>query len=201
MEKMGIIAGVILSIVFLLLFLVILIVFICHRDKHAKSQASDTSDYQVKPVWRTESSGFENWSSCPPSGQFKTGSESVSDSESVPDSAGTDSVIRPGTRSTKTVSDSESFQTERETAEVEHMRVSLRPAPSLHETHFGSSHNALPLTTLHPPGLPVYLPDRMNILGGLGGSENFLDPYWRKPSSTRSDVIPCCRDSYSLSSR
>jgi len=200
MEQMGIIAGVILSIVFLLLLLVILIVFICHRTKSAKSVASDTSEYQVKPVWRTESSGFENWSACSQPGHDKAGS-SASDSESSSNSPETGSVIRPGTRSTKTLSDSESYQTEREIVEVEHVGISFCPAPSLHETHFGSSVDTLPLTTLHPPGLPVHLPDRMNIFGGLGGSVSFLEPYWRKPSSTRSDGYPCCKDSFSISSR
>ena len=110
-------------------------------------------------------------------------------------------MIRPGTRSTKTVSDSESFQTEREIVEVEHMGVSFRPAPSLHETHFSSSNDTLPLTTLHPPGLPVHLPGRLNMFGGLGGSVGYLEPYWRKPSSTRSDGVPYFKDNYSLSSR
>ena len=82
-----------------------------------------------------------------------------------------------------------------------HSGFSLRPAPSLHEKHFSSSNDTLPLTTLHPPGLPVHLPDRSKMFRGFGGSASYLDPYWRKPSSTRSDGVPHFKDNYSFSSR
>jgi len=137
-------------------------------------------------VWRTEASGFETWEA--PS--YPSPSASLSESESV----------RPGTRSTKTVSSSgsDSFQTERDVGEVDHSGVCLRPAPSLHETHFSSSNETLPLTILHPSGIPVHLPGR---LSKFGGSVSYLEPYWRKPSSTRSEGGPFCRDTHSLSSR
>merc|ERR1719347_839495 len=173
-ERVGMVTGVIISSIILCLVLVLVIIFTCrrhHRDKTRECQDNQNSDYQLETVWRTQSSG--TW--VPPS-----------DSESVPEND------RAVTRSTKTVSDSDSYQTERDVGEVDHIGVSLRPAPSLHETHFSSSNDSLPLTILHPAGIPVHLP---------GVSSSYLDQYWRKQSSTLSEGAAFGRDSYSLSSR
>ena len=180
-ERVGMVTGVIISSIILCLVLVLVIIFTCrrhHRDKTRECQDNQNSEYQLETVWRTQSSG--TWvphsdTRVPPS-----------DSESVPDND------RPVTRSTKTVSDSDSYQTERDVGEVDHIGVSLRPAPSLHETHFSSSNDSLPLTILHPAGIPVHLP---------GVSSSYLDQYWRKQSSTLSEGAAFGRDSYSLSSR
>ena len=194
-EKVGIVTGVIISCMILCLVLVLVIIFTCrrhHRDKTRECRDSQNSEYQVEPVWRTQASG--TWGphsdARVPHGDNRVhhidNRVSHSDIDSVPDND------RPVTRSTKTVSDSDSFQTEREVGEMDHIGVSLRPAPSLHETHFSSSNDSLPLTILHPAGIPVHLP---------GVSSSYLDMYWRKQSSTLSEGAAFCRDSYSLSSR
>ena len=48
--KYGILAGVGLSILFFCLILVLGIVFICRRDNNSKSDSTDNSDIQVKPM-------------------------------------------------------------------------------------------------------------------------------------------------------
>ena len=200
-EKMGVIAGAILSILLILLILILSVIFICRRKKRTQSESSESSEYQVKPVWRTESSGFENWQVNSHPRNEKIGSTSVSESDSALESSGSDSVIRPETRSTKTLSDSDSYQTERELVEVEHKGASPRLAPSIHETHFSSNSSIHPLTTLHPAGLSIHLPGRFSLAHGFGGSVSYLEPYTKKPSSTVSDGALCYTDPFSLGSR
>ena len=201
-ERVGMVTAVIISSIILCLVLVLVIIFTCrrhHRDKTRECQDNQNSDYQLETVWRTQSSGTWVPHSDPriphsdtrvshrdPRIPYSENRVAHSDSESVPEND------RPVTRSTKTVSDSDSYQTERDVGEVDHIGVSLRPAPSLHETHFSSSNDSLPLTILHPAGIPVHLP---------GVSSSYLDQYWRKQSSTLSEGAAFGRDSYSLSSR
>merc|ERR1719317_481088 len=201
-DRVGMVTGVIISSIILCLVLVLVIIFTCRRNNRNKAregQDNQNSDYQLETVWRTQSSGTWAPHSDPriphsdtrvshrdPRIPYSENRVAHSDSESVPEND------RPGTRRTKTVSDSDSYQTERDVGEVDHIGVSLRPAPSLHETHFSSSNDSLPLTILHPAGIPVHLP---------GVSSSYLDQYWRKQSSTLSEGAAFGKDSYSLSSR
>ena len=179
-DRAGVIAGVILSVIFLLLLFVILIVIIVQRRKRkvSRQQSPDTTsdderDFRevVRPVWRTGASGRYDgdWS------------KYIHDTRNIPD-LDTDGSLHSdsgntinGTRSTKTLSmisdSSQSYQTERD---LEHMSVSLCPATSLQETHFSEGRQVT--TVQHRPSVSYM--------------DHFRhDLYYRKPSSTRSDII------------
>ena len=165
--------------IFLLLLFVILIVILVQRRKRKVSRQSpdttsdDERDFRqvIRPVWRTGASGRYdgNWS------------KYIHDNRHVPD-IDTDGSLHSdsgntinGTRSTKTMSmiseSSQSYQTERD---LEHMSVSLRPGTSLQETHFSEDRDVT--TVQHRPSVSYMDQFRPDV-------------YYRKPSSTRSDII------------
>ena len=177
--KVGVLSGVILTVVFLLLVCVVVTTVMCRRQREEQRSPDSSIDFQrdsLQPVWTSS-----RWPSLPSSKKREVSLMSAAPSYSV---VNLSSEAGGGLNSTPTsrLSSSASILSDNSPPHG----FSLKPAPSLHETHFSDLNDQPPVTLLHPPGLFLQLPHR---------SVSLLPDLPRRVSSSQSEGFPCCAPS------
>ena len=178
---MGVLSGILLTVIFLLLVCVVTTAVMCRRQRREQASLADSSDYQtpdsLQPVWTSS-----RWPALSSASKKKQQLVSSAPSYSVVNLSSEGGGLQ--STPTSNLSSSASILTD---GSPTSRGLSLQPAPSLHETHFGDLLDQPPVTLLHPPGLMLTLPHRSaSLLYGMSP---------RKVSSSQSEGFPCCASS------